>query len=91
MVLTMVIHQWYTESTMPTKKQRLNLTLPKHIAVFLQKISLRDEVSQSQKAVELIEEALERIEDDYFAKIAEERIQKGGKYISHEEFWKRVS
>ncbi len=75
---------------MPTKKKRLNLTLPKHVAVYLQKISLRDEVSQSQKAVELIEEALELAEDEYFAAIAAERIAKGGKYISHEEFWKKV-
>ena len=86
-----VIHQWYTECAMPTKKKRLNVTLPKHIAVYLMKIALRDEVSQSQKAVELIEESLEREEDEYFAHVAAERIKKGGKYMSHEEFWKKVS
>ena len=75
---------------MPTKKKRLNLSLPKNLAIYLEKIALRDEVSQSQKAVELIEAALEIAEDDYFAKIAEERIRKDGKYISHEEFWKKV-
>ncbi len=76
---------------MPTKKKRLNLTLPKHIAVYLQKIAVRDEMSQSEKALQLIENALELAEDDYFATIAAERIAKGGKYISHEEFWKKVS
>ena len=75
---------------MPTKKKRLNITLPKNVAEYLQKIALRDEVSQSQKAVELIEDALELAEDEYFANIAATRIQKGGKYISHEEFWKKV-
>lgn len=75
---------------MPTKKKRLNITLPKDVAIYLQKMALRDEVSQSQKAVQLIEEALEIAEDEYFVKIAEERIKKGGKYISHEEFWKKV-
>ncbi len=73
---------------MPTKKQRLNLTLPKHIALYLKKISLRDEVSQSQKAVEMIEKALELVEDEYFVKIAEERVKNSKGYISHEEFWK---
>ena len=75
---------------MPTKKKRIYLTLPRHTAVFLQKIALRDEVSQSQKAVQLIEEALEIAEEEYFVKIAEERIKKGGQYISEEEFWKKV-
>jgi predicted DNA-binding protein len=83
---TLVLHY----IPMPTKKRRLNITLPKDIALYLEQMALRDEVSQSQKAVELIEEALERDEEDYFVHIAEERIKKGGKYISSEEFWKKV-
>lgn len=85
-----VFHRCYTICTMPTTKKRLNLTLPKHVAVYLQKIAIRDEVSQSQKAVELIEEALELAEDEYFGKIAEERIKNSKGYISSEEFWKKV-
>ena len=85
-----VIHQWYTGNTMPTKKKRLNITLPKHIAVYLMKIALRDEVSQSKKAVELMEEALELAEDEYFVKVAEERRKNSKGYIPHEEFWKKV-
>ena len=75
---------------MPTSKKRLNLTLPRNVAVYLQKIAVRDEVSQSQKAVQLIEQALTLAEDEYFGNLAEERIKKGGKYISHEDFWKNV-
>ncbi len=75
---------------MPTTKKRLQVTLSKETALFLKKIAMRDEVSQSQKAVELIEEALERIEDEYFVRVADERIKRGGTYISHEEFWKKV-
>lgn len=73
---------------MPTSKQRLNVTLPKHIAIYLKKISLRDDVSQSRKALELIEKALEIEEDEYLSKLADERVRKGGKYLSHEQVWK---
>ncbi|MBI5794633.1 hypothetical protein HZA87_06180 [Candidatus Uhrbacteria bacterium] len=44
---------------MPTSKKRLNLTLPKYLAVFLEKISLRDDVPQAAKAVQLLERAME--------------------------------
>ena len=44
---------------MPTSKKRLNLTLPKELALFLKKISLRDEMPQAAKALELIERGLE--------------------------------
>lgn len=50
---------------MPTSKQRLNLTLPKHLAVFLKKVSLRDEVPQATKAVQLLERALEWEEGEF--------------------------
>lgn len=50
---------------MPTSKQRLNLTLPKHLAVFLRKISLSDEVPQATKAVQLLERALEWEEGEF--------------------------
>ncbi len=50
---------------MPTSKQRLNLTLPKRLAVFLKKVSLRDEVPQATKAVQLLERALEWEEGEF--------------------------
>lgn len=72
---------------MPTSKKRLNITLSKNVAIYLEKISLRDEMSQSSKALELLEKALEMEEDEYFSKIADERVCEGGKYLSHEEVW----
>lgn len=72
---------------MPTKKKRLNITLPNDVAVFLEQISLRDDVPQATKAVELLDMALEMEEDEYFSKIAEEREKAGGKFISHKDFW----
>ncbi len=50
---------------MPTSKKRLNLTLPNHLAVFLKKISLRDDVPQAAKAVQLLERALEWEEGEF--------------------------
>ncbi len=75
---------------MPTKKKRLNLTLPHDTAIFLEKMALRDDVSQSAKALELIEKALEIEEDAYFSAIADERVEKTTKWLSHEEFWAQV-
>lgn len=69
---------------MPTSKQRLNLTLPKHLAVFLKKISLRDEVPQATKAVQLLERALEWEEGEFKQSFIDEvkRRTKKDKLIS---------
>jgi predicted DNA-binding protein len=76
---------------MPTSKKRLNITLPKDIAIFLEKISIRDEVPQATKVVELIEKALELEEDEYFSRIADQRAtDNDADYISAEEFWKQA-
>jgi hypothetical protein len=57
---------------MPTSKQRLNLTLPKHLALFLKKISLRDDLPQAAKAVQLIQRALELEEGEFSARFVKE-------------------
>ena len=44
---------------MPTKKKRINLTLPKDIAEHIQNIAQHREISQSQAAVDLIELGLD--------------------------------
>lgn len=76
---------------MPTSKKRLNLSLPEHLAVFIEKISLRDDVPQATKAVELLERALEVEEDEYFAAIADSRATDNDEdFISDEEFWNKV-
>lgn len=72
---------------MPTKKKRLNITLKKDVALFLEKIALRDEVPQATKAAELLEQALELEEDAYFSALAEKRLKEGGKFYSHREAW----
>lgn len=75
---------------MPTQKKRLNITLPKHVAVFLKQISLRDDVPQATKAAELLERALEIEEDAYFSMMAAKRDTKDSDFISHDAFWSKV-
>jgi len=81
-----MVHWCYTflSRIMPTSKQRLNLTLPKHLAVFLKKISLRDDVPQATKAVQLLERALEWEEGEFKQSFIDEmkRRTKQDKLIS---------
>ena len=77
---------------MPTSKQRLNLTLPKNIAVFLKKISLRDDMSRSAKALELIERGLEAEEGEFSEQFVREikRRSKNHKTISADTVFKKL-
>ncbi len=75
---------------MPTKKKRINITLPKHLAVFLEQIAVRDDVPQATKAAELLERALEIEEEAYFSVAAEHRDKPDADFISHDAFWAKV-
>jgi predicted DNA-binding protein len=75
---------------MPTSKKRLNITLPKDTAIFLKKIAIRDDVPQATKATELLEYALELVEDEYFNALAEKRDTPNAKFLSHDAFWSKV-
>ncbi|MEK7218030.1 MAG: hypothetical protein AAB728_01050 [Patescibacteria group bacterium] len=80
---------------MPTKKRRLNITLPAHTALFLKKIALRDDVPEATKARDLLEMALELEEDKYFSALADRiekkiRKTKNHRWMSHQEFWSRL-
>ncbi len=72
---------------MPTSKKRLNITLPKHLALFLARIAVRDNLPQATKAAQLLERALAIEEDEYFSHVADERVKKNTGFVSHEEFW----
>ena len=75
---------------MPTIKKRINVTLEKETALFLEKIALRDDVPQAKKAAQLLEFALELVEDEFFGKLAEKRDTKDAEFISHDAFWSKV-
>ena len=54
-------------------------------------LAKRSKIPRSAVASQLINEALELIEDEYWVKIAMRRDKKGAKYISHKEAWKHLS
>ena len=57
---------------MPTKHRRINVSFKPKVAQALTRISKKNEISLSQVAQELVEEALELREDIYLSKLAEE-------------------
>lgn len=76
---------------MPTQKKRINVTLPDHVAVFLQNIALRDDVPQATKAADLIAMAMVIEEDFQDTKIADEIIRRSkGETITHDAFWSKI-
>lgn len=75
---------------MPTKKKRINVTLPKPMAVFIKQISLRNDVAESTTIVQLLKHALEIEEDFCDNAIAEERLRTMTGTISHKDFWSRA-
>lgn len=77
---------------MPTSKKRLNLTLPKDLALFLKKISLRDDMPQAAKAMELIERGLEMEEGVFKKDFVQEikRREKNHRLIPAEKVFKKL-
>jgi hypothetical protein len=57
---------------MPTKHRRINVSFKLKTVQALTRISKKNEISISQAAQELVEEALELREDIYLSKLAEE-------------------
>jgi predicted DNA-binding protein len=73
---------------MPTTKRRINLTLPETVEHSLVLLSRKAKVPIATKALDLLEEALEIHEDQYFGELALKRMKKKGRLLSHEEVWK---
>ena len=74
---------------MPTKYPRLNVVLEPVVMDSVERLAVRDGVSRSMKARELIREALELHEDAHLAKLAHERAKtfKRGEALTHEQVW----
>lgn len=75
---------------MPTSKKRINISIPRETAIFLKKLSIRDDVPQATKAAQLLEKALEMEEDEYFATHADSRAAKSRGWMTHRTFWSKV-
>ncbi len=74
---------------MPTKHPRLNVVLERPVYRSVEKLAVRDGVSMSYKARDLIREALDLYEDAYWAEKAAERMKtfKLSDALTHEQVW----
>lgn len=73
---------------MATNKKRINISLPKDTEIALNLLAKADGVPVATKAVELLENALEILEDQVLNDIAEQRANNPkAEYIDHDEFW----
>ena len=74
---------------MPTKHPRLNVVLERPVYRSVERLAVRDGVSLSYKARDLIREALELHEDQYLAERAQERMATfvRSKALTHEQVW----
>ncbi len=73
--------------TMPTAKKRINVTIDDETYKALEKLSKKRAKSISSVSLNLIEQALELQEDLHFSRIADERLTKREKRISHRKAW----
>jgi predicted DNA-binding protein len=77
--------------TMPTTKQRINISVGKNTNWAIKQLAKRDQVPASTKVRELVERAIELEEDLIWAEIADRRSKdKNAKYVDHDTFWKKV-
>lgn len=73
---------------MKSRIHHITVRLSKSSADFVRGLAKKDKVQTSTKAAQLIEMALDDIEDAYWSKQADEIDAKTTGYISSEEFWK---
>lgn len=72
---------------MPTAKKRINITIDDETYEALERLSDKRKQSISGVGLSLIEQALEYQEDLYYSRIADERLSKKEKRISHDKAW----
>ncbi len=72
---------------MPTTKKRINITVDDDVYKALERLSGQRDQSVAGVGLSLIEEALEYQEDLHFSRIADDRIAKKQKRISHDKAW----
>jgi len=72
---------------MPTTKRRINITVNDDVYKALERLSDQRDESVAGVGLSLIEEALEYQEDLHFSRIADDRIAKKQKRVSHDKAW----
>jgi predicted CopG family antitoxin len=72
---------------MPTAKKRINITVDDEVYEALERLSVERAQSVSGVSLSLIEQALEYQEDAYFSRVADARLTKKQKRVSHSKAW----
>ena len=72
---------------MPTAKKRINITVNDQVYEALERLSVERDQSVAGVGLSLIEQALEYQEDVYFSRVADKRLGKKQKRISHHKAW----
>lgn len=73
---------------MATVKKRINITVDDPTYGLLEELSEARNQSISGVGLDLIDQALEYQEDLYFSRIADKRLSKKEKRLSHDKVWK---
>ncbi|HEY3357335.1 MAG TPA: hypothetical protein VGQ83_29060 [Polyangia bacterium] len=72
---------------MPTTKRRINITVDDRVYEALRRLSDQRDESVAGVGLSLIEEALEYQEDAHFSRVADARLGKAQRRVSHEKAW----
>ena len=72
---------------MTSREHRISISLSVKMKNILSALAKRDNVSESVKAMELIELGILTDEDRAFERLAASRETKNAQFISHEEVW----
>ena len=72
---------------MATTKKRLNITLSPTAEAMVTELAARDQVPAATKARELLEQSLSLVEDKILTDLAESRLARSKKKLSHQDVW----
>ncbi len=72
---------------MPTTKRRINITVDDEVYEALERLSVERAQPVAGVSLSLIEQALEYQEDAYFSRVADERLSRKRKRVSHAKAW----
>jgi len=72
---------------MQTMTSRVSVSFTPEISSALGHRARRQKIPLAQAVREIVVNAVEREEDEYFGKLADERRKSATRYVSHEEAW----
>jgi predicted DNA-binding protein len=72
---------------MPTAKKRINVTVSDEVYEALERLAIERDQPVASVGLSLIEQSLEFQEDIHFSRVADERLAKKQKRISHAKAW----